>query len=56
MICIDPNERITAKEALSHSFFYSLTELKKYRKNLISKISNNKDFILPVLNSHKRQN
>lgn len=39
MLEIDPSKRIDAKEALSHPFFYSLTELKRYRKSLISKIS-----------------
>lgn len=39
MLELDPKERIDIKEALNHPFFYSLTELKKYRKSLISRIS-----------------
>jgi serine/threonine protein kinase len=42
MLDMNPEKRIDAKEALNHPFFYSLTELKKYRKSIISKISEGK--------------
>lgn len=42
MLAIDPKERIDTKEALNHPFFCALTELKKYRKSLISRISEGK--------------
>lgn len=42
MLEMNPRKRIDAKEALNHPFFYSLTELKRYRKCLISKISEGK--------------
>lgn len=53
MLDMDPNRRIDAKEALNHPFFYSLTELKKYRKSIISKISEGKELSLPYL-KHKK--
>lgn len=53
MLDMDPNKRIDAKEALNHPFFYSLTELKKYRKSIISKISEGKELSLPYL-KHKK--
>ena len=39
MLKINPEDRIDVKEALDHPFFYSLTELKKYRKAIIGKIT-----------------
>jgi serine/threonine protein kinase len=53
MLELDPKERIDAKEALNHPFFYSLTELKKYRKSLISRISEGRELNLPTLKSRK---
>jgi hypothetical protein len=50
---LDPSKRMDAEEALNHQFFYSLTELKKYRKSLISRISEGKDISLPLLKSKK---
>ena len=50
---LDPSKRIDAEESLNHSFFYSLTELKKYRKCLISRIAEGKDISLPLLKSKK---
>jgi serine/threonine protein kinase len=54
MLELDPERRINAKEALVHPFFYSLTELKKYRKSLISRISEGKELSLPQLKQSRK--
>jgi|688.fasta_scaffold355400_1 hypothetical protein len=54
MLDMNPEKRIDAKEALNHPFFYSLTELKKYRKSIISKISEGKELNLPYLKQSKK--
>lgn len=54
MLELDPDRRINAKEALVHPFFYSLTELKKYRKSLISRISEGKELSLPQLKQSRK--
>ena len=53
MLDMNPKKRIDAKEALNHPFFYSLTELKRFKKSLICKISEGKELNLPLLKSKK---
>ena len=55
MLDLDPSQRIDAKEALVHPFFYSLTELKKYRKSIISRITEGKEICLPMIKHYKKQ-
>ena len=55
MLDLDPSQRIDAKEALVHPFFYSLTELKKYRKSIISRITEGKEICLPMIKQFKKQ-